>query len=60
MPSKLTARDGWKPFLIVALVGLLGVFLVPRLGLEAIPELVIMVIIVILVVAAYEYFVGWG
>jgi len=60
MPSKLTDQDGWTPFLIVALVGLIGMFLVPRLGLDMIPEVATMAIIVIVVVVAYERFIGWG
>ena len=60
MPRKGTGAQRWRPFFLVALAGAVGIYLVSRLGLETFQQTAAMAIIGILVVAAYEYFVGWG
>ncbi len=53
-------REGWVPFMIVALAGLIVIYAVSTLSLGQMPEAAVMAITAILVVAAYEYFIGWG
>lgn len=59
MPRHRTG-EGWRPFLLVALAGLLIIYAVSRLDLEQFQSATVMVIVAILVVASYERFVGWG
>jgi uncharacterized membrane-anchored protein len=60
MPRRQAGSAQWRAFLVVAVAGALGIFLVSRLGLGTIQQTAVMAIIGILVVAAYEYFIGWG
>ena len=53
-------RDGWAPFLVVAALGLLGIYLASISTLSTLQRTAAMAIIAIVVVGAYERFVGWG
>lgn len=52
--------EGWKPFMIIAMTGLVVIYVVSTLSLERMPEAAVMAITGIVVVFAYEYFIGWG
>ncbi|MFP4530083.1 MAG: hypothetical protein ACLFNC_02200 [Halodesulfurarchaeum sp.] len=53
-------RDGWKPFLLIAAAGTAGIYVASSLQIDTITKTAAMAIIGIVVVVAYEYFVGWG
>ncbi len=53
-------QDGWKPFLIVAVTGSLGIYIASTLEIGTMQKTAAMAIIGIVVVAAYEHFIGWG
>lgn len=60
MASKWTREDGWKPFLLVAAGGVIGIYIASTMDLGTIPKTAVMAILGIIVVAAYEYYIGWG
>lgn len=60
MASKWTRQDGWKPFLLVAVLGVIGIYIASTMDLGSIPKTATMAIIGIIVVAAYEHYIGWG
>jgi hypothetical protein len=60
MASKWTRQDGWKPFLLVAALGVIGIYVASTMDLGSIPKTATMAIIGIIVVAAYEHYIGWG
>ncbi|MDZ7849533.1 MAG: hypothetical protein U5K70_01520 [Halodesulfurarchaeum sp.] len=60
MARKVAKRDGWKPFLVIAAAGAAGIYVASTLSIDTITKTAAMAIIGIVVVAAYEYFVGWG
>ncbi|MBS3761044.1 hypothetical protein [Halodesulfurarchaeum sp.] len=53
-------RDGWRPFLLIAAAGAAGIYVASTLQIDTITKTAAMAIIGIVVVVAYEYFVGWG
>lgn len=60
MASKLTRGDGWMPFLLVAAGGAVAIYIASTMDISTIPQTATMAIIGIIVVAAYEHFIGWG
>ncbi|MFB6109702.1 MAG: hypothetical protein ABEJ60_02355 [Halodesulfurarchaeum sp.] len=53
-------HTGWIPFLVVAALGVIGIYLVSISALDTLPRTTAMAAIAIVVVAAYERFIGWG
>ncbi|MFW5965277.1 MAG: hypothetical protein ACOCY6_01525 [Halodesulfurarchaeum sp.] len=53
-------KDNWLRFLLVAALGLLGIYYTSTLGINTIHQTAAMAIVGIVVVVAYEYFIGWG
>lgn len=60
MALKVAKRDGWLPFLLIAAAGAAGIYVASTLQVETFTKTAAMAIIGIIVVAAYEYFIGWG
>ncbi|MFB6086549.1 MAG: hypothetical protein ABEJ84_07055 [Halodesulfurarchaeum sp.] len=60
MARKGTSQDGWTAFFLVAVGGAVGIYVASTLPMDTIPKTAAMAIIGIVVVAAYEYFIGWG
>lgn len=60
MALKVAKRDGWGPFLLIAAAGAAGIYVASTLQADTIAKTAAMAIIGIIVVAAYEYFIGWG
>jgi len=58
--ARTRTSEGWRPFLLIAAVGLVAIYLVSRLDLGQIEATAVMAIIAIVVVVGYERFVGWG
>lgn len=60
MTRKTDSTDGWSPFLIVAAIALLLVYVVSTLEMGQVEQAAGMAIIGIVVVVAYERYIGWG
>jgi tetrahydromethanopterin S-methyltransferase subunit E len=58
--ARTRTSEGWRRFLLIAVAGLVAIYLVSRLDLGQIQSAAVMAIIAIVVVVAYERFVGWG
>jgi putative N-acetylmannosamine-6-phosphate epimerase len=60
MTAKWTREDGWKPFLLVAAGGAIGIYIASTMDISTMPKTATMAIIGIIVVVAYEHYIGWG
>lgn len=60
MGLKPAKRDGWPQFLVVAVAGAGVIYIASTLSMDPIPKTAAMAIVGIVVVVAYEYFIGWG
>lgn len=58
--ARTRTSEGWRRFLLIAAAGLVAIYLVSRLDLGQLQSTAVMAIIAIVVVVAYERFVGWG